>query len=53
MTNEEICDAMVAALTGSFSYDGVTGQAMTWSTDGTVAKDPVVVVIKDGKYQDQ
>ena len=53
MTNEELCDAMVAALTGGFSYDGVTGQAMTWSSDGTVAKDPVVVVIKDGKYQDQ
>ncbi len=53
MSNEEICDAMVAAITGGFSYDGVTGEGMTWSTDGTVSKDPVVVVIKDGQYQDR
>ena len=52
LSAEELCDAMVAAITGDFSYDGLTGQEMTWSTDGTVSKDPVVVVIKNGQYED-
>jgi len=53
MSNEELCDALVATMTGGFSYDGLTGKGMTWGTDGAVTKDPVVVAIQDGQYADQ
>ncbi len=49
---EEICDALVGVFTGDFTFDGLTGTAMTWSTAGEVSKSPVVCVIKDGIYVD-
>ena len=48
-SNEEICDAMIAQFT-SMTYDGITGQGMTWDEDGFVDKPGSIVVIKDGAY---
>lgn len=53
MSNEEICDAMIAQFTGGFSYDGLTGTNMTWNTAGEVNKTPVVCVIEGGIYVDK
>ncbi len=52
-SNEEICDAMIAQFTGGFSYDGLTGAAMTWNDKGEVNKTPVVCVIEGGIYVDK
>lgn len=49
--NEEICDAMIEKITGGFSYDGTTGEGMTWNEKGEVNKTPIVCVIKDGLYE--
>ena len=51
MSNSDICDAIVAQLTGSdFSYTGLTGKDMTWNAEGQVSKAPTAYVIKDGEY---
>ena len=51
-STEEICDALVGVITGDFTFDGLTGSGMSWSTSGEVSKDPVGCVIKDGIYVD-
>jgi branched-chain amino acid transport system substrate-binding protein len=51
-SNEEICDAMIAKITGGFSIDGITGAGMTWNESGEVNKTPLVCIIQDGKYVD-
>ena len=33
-----------------FTFDGLTGTGMTWSTTGEVSKAPKGMVIKDGAY---
>ena len=53
MENADICEAMIGQFTGGFSYDGLTGTAMTWNDKGEVNKTPVVVKIQDGIYVDQ
>ncbi|MBR6472774.1 MAG: ABC transporter substrate-binding protein [Firmicutes bacterium] len=53
MENADICEAMIGQFTGGFSYDGLTGTAMTWNDKGEVNKTPVVVMIQDGIYVDQ
>lgn len=50
MSKSEICDKLKKAITDGFSYDGLTGQGMTWSAEGAVSKNPKAVVIKDGNY---
>ena len=46
-----ICDKMIAAFTASdFSVDGLTGENMTWSKTGEVAKAPKGMVIENGVY---
>ena len=52
-SNEEICEAMIGQFTGGFSYDGLTGTAMTWNDKGEVNKTPVVCVIEGGIYVDK
>ncbi len=52
-SNEEICDAMIGQFTGGFTYDGLTGTAMTWNDKGEVNKTPVVCVIEGGIYVDK
>ena len=49
MSASQICDLMIAQFT-SMSYDGITGEAMTWSADGTVTKSPKGMVIENGSY---
>ncbi len=49
MTAEEICDILVAQFT-TMSFDGLTGQGMTWGTDGAVSKMPLAVKIENGVY---
>ncbi len=50
MKASEICDKLKKAISDGFSYDGLTGQGMTWSAEGAVSKNPKAVVIKDGNY---
>ena len=50
MSNEEICDALIELFNGGFSYDGITGEAMTWDETGAVAKAPKGMVIQNGEY---
>ena len=49
MSTEDICTAMIEQFT-TMSFDGLTGSGLTWSTDGTVSKMPMAVVIHDGAY---
>lgn len=51
MSTSDICDKMIETFTSSdFSFDGLTGDGMTWSTSGEVSKAPKGMVIKDGAY---
>lgn len=50
MDSSELCDLMKAAMQ-EITYDGVTGQGITWGADGEPVKDPIVAVIKDGAYE--
>ncbi len=49
MSVDEIGTAMEQAMT-EISYDGLTGEGMTWSEGGDVDKTPKAVVIQDGAY---
>ena len=49
MSNEEICDALVSAMT-SLKFTGLTGTDMTWNDQGQVSKAPTAYVVKDGQY---
>lgn len=46
---EDICEALIKAIT-EIKVDGLTGQGMTWSANGEVAKGPAAVIIKNGVY---
>ena len=48
---DEICSILISVFTNpNFSYDGVTGTGMVWTSNGEVNKAPKAVVIKDGVY---
>jgi len=49
MTNEQICEKLMGAIV-KLSFDGLTGEDMTWVATGEVNKAPKAVVIKDGVY---
>ncbi len=49
MTAEEICDIMIAQFT-TMKFDGLTGNGMTWGTNGEVSKSPKGMVIQNGVY---
>ncbi len=49
MSASDICDALVGQFT-SMTFNGLTGQNVTWSESGEVSKSPKAVVIKDGAY---
>jgi branched-chain amino acid transport system substrate-binding protein len=49
MSAEQTCEKLIAIFT-SFSFDGVTGESMTWSADGQVSKSPKGMVIRNGAY---
>ncbi|MDO4845840.1 MAG: ABC transporter substrate-binding protein, partial [Oscillospiraceae bacterium] len=46
----EACDLLRAQFVGGFTTDGLTGEGMTWSEDGSVSKAPRAVVIQNGVY---
>jgi len=49
MDATEICDIMIAQFT-TMSFDGLTGNGMTWGTNGEVTKSPKGMVIQNGVY---
>ena len=49
MSAADLCDAMIAQFT-SMTFDGLTGESMTWGADGAVTKAPKGMVIQDGAY---
>ncbi len=49
MSAEDICAAMIEQFT-TMSYDGITGEGMTWGADGMVSKSPKGMIIQDGAY---
>ena len=51
MSTADICDALIDTFTSdSFSVSGLTGQGMTWGSNGEVSKAPMAFVIQDGVY---
>ena len=49
MSNEDLCTAMIAQFT-TMTFDGLTGEGMTWDASGAVTKSPKGMVIQDGAY---
>ncbi len=48
-THQEICEALMPVMT-QLTYDGVTGNDMTWDAEGAVHKEPLVMEIQNGTY---
>ena len=47
----DLCDKLIAKFTSAdFSYNGLTGENMTWDETGAVSKSPKGMVIQDGVY---
>ncbi len=49
MSSADMSAAVISAMT-EISYDGLTGEGMTWAATGEVAKDPKAMVIENGVY---
>ena len=49
MTPSQVADALKAEFT-KMTFDGITGEQVTWNANGEVSKSPKAVVIKDGVY---
>lgn len=49
MSASEMNTLLISAFT-TMSFDGLTGNSVTWSTDGKVSKTPKGMVIQDGEY---
>ena len=49
MSAEDLCDKMVEQFT-SMTFDGLTGEGMTWDSTGAVSKSPKGMVIENGAY---
>ena len=45
----DLCDILIKKFT-SMSFDGITGDGMTWGTDGAVTKSPKGMYIENGAY---
>ncbi len=50
MSASDLCDLLVAKFTTDFTFDGLTGEGMTWDTTGAVSKSPKGMIIQDGAY---
>ena len=51
MSATDLCDLLVAKFTAAdFTFNGLTGEGMTWSADGAVSKSPKGMVIQNGAY---
>ena len=49
MSNADICAAMVEQFT-SMTFNGLTGENMTWNANGEVTKAPKAMIIENGEY---
>ena len=49
MSAEDLCAAMIEQFT-SMTFDGLTGDGMTWDATGAVSKSPKGMVIENGAY---
>ena len=49
MSAADICEALIQVMP-NITVDGVTGEGMTWASNGEVSKAPMAVVIQDGVY---
>ena len=49
MSAEELCDKMIEQFT-SMTFDGLTGEGMTWDAKGAVSKSPKGMKIENGAY---
>ena len=49
MSAEDLCDKMIEQFT-SMTFDGLTGEGMTWDSTGAVSKSPKGMVIENGAY---
>lgn len=49
MSASDICDKLMAEFT-AMTFDGLTGEGMTWDESGAVTKSPKGMVIQDGAY---
>ena len=49
MSASELCDLLVGQFT-SMTFDGLTGEGMTWDATGAVTKSPKGMVIQNGAY---
>ena len=51
MDHATLCDLLIQQFTSpDFTFSGLTGENMTWSTDGSVSKSPKGMVIQNGAY---
>jgi branched-chain amino acid transport system substrate-binding protein len=51
LSASEMCDLMIETFSSeAFTVDGLTGEGMTWKTNGEVSKEPKVFVIQEGAY---
>lgn len=49
MSSAELCEKMIAAFT-TMTFDGLTGEGMTWAANGEVTKSPKGMIIQNGAY---
>ena len=49
MSNEDLCAAMIAQFT-SMTFNGLTGENVTWDASGAVSKSPKGMIIQSGAY---
>ncbi|MCF0121371.1 MAG: ABC transporter substrate-binding protein [Oscillospiraceae bacterium] len=49
MSNEDICAALIEQFT-AMTFDGLTGNGMTWDADGAITKSPKGMIIQNGAY---
>ncbi len=49
MTASDLCGVLTEQFT-SMTFDGLTGESMTWAKEGTVSKSPKGMVIENGGY---
>jgi len=49
MSAEQLCDLMIQQFT-TMTFDGLTGESMTWDATGAVTKSPKGMIIENGAY---
>ena len=50
MSASELGDILTAIFAGDFTFDGLTGEGMSWDETGAVSKSPKGMVIENGAY---